>query len=628
MEGDVDTATDARRSPGGPELERPTVLVLVNPTARLAGAAAETEIGARLSAMGLRARIVLTRAEDEARAHARAAATEGVYDVVVAAGGDGTVHAVAEGLLEARNERTREDGSAREVALGILPLGTMNNLAHCLGIPEDLTAAAELLASAPSHLVDVGMVAGHLFLEVAGAGLEAALAPTFENLKGRPWAHPGTVLTVARTLWRVRPRRVDVTVDGRTVRTRALQVSVCNAERYGLDFAAAPGARMDDGWLDVVIYERIKVLELVRHYVSILGGRQGLHARERRLRAREVRIAPTRAVWHVHADAQTVGVTPMTAVVKHNALRVVAPPRAETKAEAVAHLGLGEVVLRAMVPPAAGVAARVVGQAAGSAQRTAAVSTARVRLAATVATDEARRVVGVEAPRRSARRAAAVRWLYLAAFGWALATGLAARWMDILPGDVRLTRVIQGRRTRRKDAFWRAVAEPGFPRYSTPLVVVCAAMFWALRLRVEAVIIILSNGTDAINWAIKRVVGRQRPTERLVRVTRVINEPGFPSGHVMHYMSFFGFLATAALSNLRPSRARRAFVGACAAMVGLVGPSRVYLGAHWPSDVLAGYLLGGIYLGGLLELYARAKAWAAGRRRSSTPPPQELSPLD
>jgi undecaprenyl-diphosphatase len=349
----------------------------------------------------------------------------------------------------------------------------------------------------------------------------------------------------------------------------------------------------------------------------------------RRLRAREVRIAPANATWDVHADAECVGATPVTAVVRPSALMALAPPPAEARAtEAAAHLGPVEVLLRAAAPPAAGLLAHAVGESAGRARESVTASSERIRLALAATTDEARRAVGVVPPRRSARRAAAVRWLYLGAFGWAIATGLAARWMDILPGDVPATRALQGRRTPRKDAFWRAVAEPGFPRYSTPLVAVSAAVFWVLRLRVEAVFVVLTNGTDALNWAIKRAVRRQRPSDRLVRVARVINEPGFPSGHVMHYMSFFGFLAAAALSNLRPSRARRALVGACAALIGLVGPSRVYLGAHWPSDVVAGYLFGGMYLGGLLELYARAKAWVAERKRPPPPPPEAALPLD
>ncbi len=73
--------------------------------------------------------------------------------------------------------------------------------------------------------------------------------------------------------------------------------------------------------------------------------------------------------------------------------------------------------------------------------------------------------------------------------------------------------------------------------------------------------------------------------EPKVRVLRLIKEPSFPSGHVMFYMSAFGFLKAAALATLWPSALRRAIVAVGSALIGLVGASRIYLGAHWPSDV-------------------------------------------
>ena len=101
-----------------------------------------------------------------------------------------------------------------------------------------------------------------------------------------------------------------------------------------------------------------------------------------------------------------------------------------------------------------------------------------------------------------------------------------------------------------------------------------------------------------------------------MRVLRLIKEPSFPSGHVMFYVSAFGFLVAAALANLRPSALRRGIVAVGGSLIGLVGASRIYLGAHWPSDVVAGYLFGSLYLGGVLELYTRAK-----RRQARHAPP-------
>jgi diacylglycerol kinase family enzyme/membrane-associated phospholipid phosphatase len=487
------------------------------------------------------------------------------------------------------------------VPLGLLPLGTMNNLAHSLGIPEDLESACALLARAQPRPLDVGLAGDHLFLEVAGAGLEASLFPHAEALKGRRRVHPGAMRDAYRVLSAFKPTRLTLDLDGRQLEVRALQVSVCNAPRYGASFAAAPDARTDDGWLDVVIYQRFSRLELARHYISIMGGRRDLWARIRRERARRVLLMPHAAQWDVHADGVLIGATPIAISVEPGALRVLAP--SDERRSSIDGPGPVEVLMRAATPPAAQSAL----SAAGRTGETLAASTEPWRHALEATANEARAVVGVESERHSSRRAGVLRVAYLVALVGAAALTFAVNRMQILPGDAQIMRSVQRRRSRWQDRFWQMIAEPGFPRQSTPLVLISTAFFLALRLRLEALFIVLANGTNVVNWFIKRVVRRQRPTQDQAHIARVINEPGFPSGHVMHYLSFFGFIAAAALANLRPSRLRAAIVSACGAMIALVGPSRVYLGAHWPSDVVAGYLFGGLYLGGLLEAYARLK---------------------
>jgi membrane-associated phospholipid phosphatase len=313
-------------------------------------------------------------------------------------------------------------------------------------------------------------------------------------------------------------------------------------------------------------------------------------------------VMPHSAQWDVHVDGVTIGTTPVAIAVEPGALRVLAPSPARHHGGPDGP-GPVEVLMRAATPPSAHPALA----AAGRTGENFAASTEPWRHALEATSEEARAVVGIESQRRSSRRAGVLRVAYPLALVGATVLTFAVSRMQILPGDAQIMRSVQRRRSPLQDRFWQAVAEPGFPRQSTPLVFVSAAFFLALRLRLEAAFIVLANGTNLVNWFIKRVVRRQRPTQEQAHIARVINEPGFPSGHVMHYLSFFGFIAAAALTNLRPSRLRTAIVSACGAMIALVGPSRVYLGAHWPSDVVAGYLFGGLYLGGLLEAYARVK---------------------
>ncbi|HEY7984249.1 MAG TPA: diacylglycerol kinase family protein, partial [Ktedonobacterales bacterium] len=652
------TEVPARQSSARPPGQRP-VLVLFNPAARtaVAGAIIADTIRDRLGQHGIVCEVIETASEADAREHAARAATSGAFGAVVAAGGDGTVHAVVQGLLRGHDVRGHDvrghdvrghdvrdpdapgdhegptygkrdpegpvdgdsdyrdsavggPGAPRPVALGILPLGTMNNIAHSLGIPESLDDACEVLAHADPRPVDVGTVNGQLFVEVVGAGLEALLVPWADALKGHLWRHPAAPLRLLGLLRRVRAARVALDLDGQQIATRALQVTVCNAPRYGLSFAAAPDARMDDGWLDVVVYAGDSAWPLIGHYWRMLGGRRDTAPGVRRFRARAIRITPHSAPWPVHTDGTPATTTPATIRVLPGALTVITPPAPEAAAERPA-LTPAAALLRAAAPPAATITAQAT---LGAASHTAdafssslASSAETVRHALEAGSDEARAIVGVEPPRRSARRARAVRYFYLSGLAGSLALTYAVRRANLLPGDLRITRAMQRRRSPLRDAFWRMVAAPGFPRLSTPLVAAAAAGFWGLRLRTEAGFLLLASGTNAANWAIKRLVRRERPDVGLVHVARVINEPGFPSGHVMHYLSFYGFLAAAALANLRPTPLRRGLVGTCLAMIGLVGPSRVYLGAHWPSDVAAGYLYGGLYLGGLLQLYAAVK---------------------
>jgi undecaprenyl-diphosphatase len=157
--------------------------------------------------------------------------------------------------------------------------------------------------------------------------------------------------------------------------------------------------------------------------------------------------------------------------------------------------------------------------------------------------------------------------------------------------------------------FFYGVSEIGFPKWAAPQTVGLAAIFWALRFRLEAIFILLTSSSTLLNAIVKRVIKRPRPTAERVKVVRVINEPSFPSGHVMHYVNFYGLLIYLLSSNWRSGKLRNILIGICTVLILCIGPSRIYLGAHWPSDVLAGYLYGSMWFVGLMTLYLRVKAW-------------------
>ncbi len=279
----------------------------------------EAAIIAALQRYNIEPEVWYTTPEDAGDGLARRAAEEKV-DIVVAAGGDGTLHAVASGLLET------------ECTLAIIPLGTMNNVARSLEIPEAIEEACAIIAQGETRRIDVGRINGHVFLEVAGVGLEAALFPAAEEIKqyGLLSTLHGIVEGL-RTLFAFQPPRFQIVFDGRRTRLyKAIQISVCNTPYYGARLRFAPRAVMDDGLLDALIYTNFSKFEYIQHAISISQGRRMLEPKVVRRKIRSITIdVVNRAAEPVvlHADGVPIGHTPASIVVLPGALRMRVPKR-------------------------------------------------------------------------------------------------------------------------------------------------------------------------------------------------------------------------------------------------------------------------------------------------------------
>jgi len=288
------------------------ILVIWNPAAgEKAGLPTNTasieDIRRVMAAHGLGDELFESPSAEAAAARVDAAVSDG-YDVVVAAGGDGTVRSVAERLLE------------RETALGILPLGSAMNLARSLGIPRDLDEAAAVLAGGHVRKIDVGRVRGRMFVEQVTVGLSAEAFAKAQAIDHRRW---GAALGLLGLLLRRQRTRIDLDLDGEHSHTHALALSIANTPYTGMGIELAPDARLDDGLLDVVIYEGVSALGLARYMAATFGGRDA-PARFRTLRAKNVQVQARRA-RAVRFDADGGGMTPVEISVRPGALRVVAP---------------------------------------------------------------------------------------------------------------------------------------------------------------------------------------------------------------------------------------------------------------------------------------------------------------
>lgn len=174
--------------------------------------------------------------------------------------------------------------------------------------------------------------------------------------------------------------------------------------------------------------------------------------------------------------------------------------------------------------------------------------------------------------------------------------------------DAALTLRLQAVRRPGLARLMRAISWPGFPPQSRLIAPSLAGLLWAAGLRLEAAFQLGAWSSALVATLAKRVTRRPRPLHpRLAVVLAPLGGTSFPSGHVLTYAGVYGFFAYVVHAHLRPVRLRRAIVAGLMALIGLVGPSRIHQGHHWPTDVLASYLLGLPFLAFVVEAYQVVK---------------------
>ncbi len=219
------------------------VAIIINPVsggaAPSAGPKRAAMAAAMLTARGIIGDVVLTERHGHARELAEAAVRRGV-ERVLAWGGDGTMNEVASALVHTG------------VVLGVVPSGSGNGLARELRVPRRPEAAMVRALTAPPRRIDAGELGGRLFVSVAGIGFDAHVAAQFDRAGTGRRGFSTYVRITARELWRYRCG--DYRVDGVSA-TGALLVTFANSAQFGNGARIAPGALLDDGLLDMVVFE-------------------------------------------------------------------------------------------------------------------------------------------------------------------------------------------------------------------------------------------------------------------------------------------------------------------------------------------------------------------------------------
>lgn len=191
-----------------------------------------------------------------------------------------------------------------------------------------------------------------------------------------------------------------------------------------------------------------------------------------------------------------------------------------------------------------------------------------------------------------------------------------ARTVGYFTVDVELTRAIQSIEDPWVEMLFDALSWLGYPPQVAYIAIATVVVLFLIGLRTEAVMLLISSAGGAGLWFwLEQFVDRPRPSPELVRVMTDLQSGSFPSGHVLNLMGIFGFLIYLAIVLLADRRWRAVVIVALVLPILLVGFARVYDGAHWPSDVLGGYLIGGIWLGLTIQVYRWVKARFGGADR-------------
>jgi YegS/Rv2252/BmrU family lipid kinase len=285
-------------------------LLLLNPSARRENDALDTAL-ARLRTLGVD--VAGPPVEEVERFAEALDGAPSRAQLVVVAGGDGTVHHALDGVLAAR------------LPLGILPFGTANNVARTLGLPQDPVSAVEAIGRGDTRRIDVGRVNGRPFLTTASMGLSVEITEALDPAAKRRFGALAYALAAARVLRRARPFHATIRWDKGHLRSRTVQIVVGNGRYYGSALPVAADATIDDHALDLYSIE-------VRHWWKLLSlvpklrrGRQGKSPDVSALRARWFEIETSHPM-PIDADGELIAETPARFEIEHDALPVFTAP--------------------------------------------------------------------------------------------------------------------------------------------------------------------------------------------------------------------------------------------------------------------------------------------------------------
>jgi len=283
------------------------IIVIINPAARSEKA---KSLCRKIEQLSDAAFIHITTAPGEAREIAENAARSGC-ERIVAAGGDGTINEVVNGI------------AGTNAALGLLPIGTMNVFATELGLPaNNLRKCWDVIEHGHTRLVDLPRANEQNFVQLAGIGFDAQIvaATSFDSKKT---FGPLSYVISATQIAAQKPPRLLLETESR--KTEGSFVLIGNGRFYGGPFTIFKEAKIDDGKLDVLVFKNLGYLDIVRYLQAIIFGTHTKLPDVEYFQTRKVSVRSDDEV-PVEVDGEVIGELPVTFRIAPRKLKVLAPP--------------------------------------------------------------------------------------------------------------------------------------------------------------------------------------------------------------------------------------------------------------------------------------------------------------
>lgn len=232
-------------------------------------------------------------------------------DIIVASGGDGTVNEVASALVDT------------DIPMGILPAGSGNGLARCLGISMSYALALRTIIRGNTKLMDVATVNDKLYTSIAGIGFDAFVAQKFAESSIRGMI--SYMQIILNEFSSYKPLTYNLTIDGEEFEKQALMIVFANSNQFGFNTKIAPDAKVDDGYLDICVVKKMPVTQLLNVGYNTMRGTLGNTGFAEYFRGKEISITNIHdPLMNIDGEPKIMN-SPVSIKIKPLCLRVIVP---------------------------------------------------------------------------------------------------------------------------------------------------------------------------------------------------------------------------------------------------------------------------------------------------------------